>query len=154
MKIRNNIVFALLIAMLPIGVCARNTVKKKVQVNTSSSEGKELPGGPEDVPSKIIIGEDGKSFSLSYNGGIILEGTCSRKVEVSSEVHGEGAIEQQIKLQFRKSADVTARVHGREMMFEAMANLRRFTQMLSRFFASPLPPFSSSPPSSVSSPSS
>ncbi len=112
MKIRNNIVFAVLIAMLPIGVCASNTVKKEVQVNTSSSEGKELPGGPEDVPSKIIIREDGKSFSLSYNGGIILEGTCSRKVEVSSEVTGEGAIEQHIKLQFRKSDDVIARVHG------------------------------------------
>ncbi|MBI9064438.1 MAG: alpha-galactosidase [Marinilabiliaceae bacterium] len=112
MRLRGYIVLVMTLVLFQPGAKAKSSSKNETQKKSVASFEKELPGGPDNAPSELVLGEDGKSFSLCYNGGLIFAGTCSNKVEISSEITGEGAIEQHLLLQYDRITEVSAVVNG------------------------------------------
>jgi len=83
-----------------------------------SDSSRELPGGPENVPAVLELNGELPGFSLSYGGGVIVEGEFSGEVSVSSEESGAGRITQSILLKAEDEVHVELVVNG---SFEALA---------------------------------
>ena len=73
---------------------------------------KELPGGPENAPSLLEVGDQQQSFTLTYNGSIIVKGKLSGPAILSSDVLEEKTITQHISLKSEERIHVELLVHG------------------------------------------
>lgn len=72
----------------------------------------ELRGGPENAPSELKVDDGQRSFTLTYDGGIIVEGKLAGSVSISSQVQGEKTITQHILLKSESEVGVELVVYG------------------------------------------
>ncbi|MGQ7870739.1 alpha-galactosidase [Sunxiuqinia sp. sy24] len=80
--------------------------------NYQSSLVKELPGGPENAPSVLEVGNEKEYLVLHYNNATILAARFDNEAEITSTVQGAQVIEQRIQFRFEKETTVHALVYG------------------------------------------
>lgn len=85
------------------------TINNRISKVSSESE---LPGAPANASAKLVIGNDGKSLRLNYNGNTIFEAVFTKKIAATSVVNGNEAVEQRIKINTTSPTGFRALVHG------------------------------------------
>ena len=83
-----------------------------VQVMAQNADVPDFPGAPGNAPAKVKQADSKKVLLLEYNGKTIFKGSFDKNSDVKSDVSGDDAIEQHIKLTFNGEATVTAEVYG------------------------------------------
>ncbi len=80
--------------------------------NTGQGRNVDLPGAPANAPALLKTSENKKSFSLIYNGDVIMKGEFVNAPDITTNVKGQQAIEQGITLTFDKETTLKAYIYG------------------------------------------